>query len=272
MRIFLKERSTSGDRGARFTQTLLALTLTAWALGAGSFAAPLRSLDLARRSAELVRLQDKSGWLDLYAEGSTVEDPVGTLVHRKDAPRTNLDAFWETYIAPNQIVFESHFDCESSGMAIRDVTIHTVSSSGLSLSVPAFVVYRASATDPGRIESMRAFWEIRAQFQAAAKAGEEGRKTSSEMLRRIFRYEGFPGLFAFVEGFLTPLKARRARIFDLLGDAFPGVQADLEIGKVLISGTEALVRVRVQEKDFFAHVHFGAGSEVRGVQFLTCLQ
>ena len=244
-------------------------------------------LDLAKRSAELVRLHDRASWLDLYGSRATIEDPVGTVVHEKEAERLNLETFWEVFIAPNEIVFESHFDLDRPDIAIRDVTIHTKSPSGLLLDVPAFVMYRPHPQNPSQVASMRAFWEVKDQFRKAKAAGELGTQTSNAMLKRIFHFEGLPGLLGFAKGFFAPVKSRRETIWELFGAeesvrerdvpfSLNGVRVDesvlesggtLTLGKILVSGPEAIARISVGQREGFLQVTFGAGRSIRSVDF-----
>ena len=70
------------------------------------------------KSPDYVAIHDKNKWLSIFSEYAIVEDPVGSKPHvaglkdKKNSKRGNLNLsrFYETFIAPNTIVFDVKSD------------------------------------------------------------------------------------------------------------------------------------------------------------------
>jgi steroid Delta-isomerase len=116
------------------------------------------------RSRACVEAGDREGWLALFAEDAVVADPVGPspldpagLGHRG---RDAIGAFFDTYIAPNEVRLALHRSSQSgAGDEVANVlTISMALPDGSSTSVPVVAIYKVDGG--GRIESLRAFWEL----------------------------------------------------------------------------------------------------------------
>jgi hypothetical protein len=171
---------------------------------------PETVLGLAQSSADLVRVHDKEAWLELYGEEATIEDPVGGHVHSKASRTLSLARFYEVFIAPTEISFESHQDIVNADTVARNVTIHTRTSTGIDLPVHAYVFYRGTLEGGHpRVASMKAYWELPVLMQEMSAHGKAGSKTIAEMTARLWRYEKFAGLFGFAKALMAPLNARK---------------------------------------------------------------
>jgi hypothetical protein len=120
---------------------------------------PAEVLSLVRSSPEAVAAHDKERWLALFADPHVVEDPVGSRPVRSEDPGA-LCRFWEAFIAPNDIVFHVDHDWVAGGQVVRDVTIETTMSTGVSVRTPAHLLYEV-VEEAGelRIARMAAHWE-----------------------------------------------------------------------------------------------------------------
>ena len=104
-------------------------------------------LETVQRSPALVAAQDKAAWIALFSSDGTVEDPVGGAVNRRGGnveSRTledELSRFWDTFIAGNEIRFEVRADRLGASELARDVVIHTRLSTGMTIDVPAYLLY-----------------------------------------------------------------------------------------------------------------------------------
>jgi len=124
----------------------------------------------ARRAAllsrEYVHSKNKAGWLGLYTENAIIEDPIGPSPidpegrgHRGPAAR---EAFWDHFIAPANI----HIDILDSYAAGREVANHVVITvkvevgPGRLLKQKVHGVVTYHVDDAGRLEALRAYWEV----------------------------------------------------------------------------------------------------------------
>jgi hypothetical protein len=117
-------------------------------------------LSLVERSPAHVAAHDRQAWLDLFADDASVEDPVGSAAALKRDG--SLEGFWDTFIAPHAIRFEVREDCVQGDDVLRDVIIHTELRPGVTVQVPAYLLYR-SLRQHGerRLSRMAAHWTLK---------------------------------------------------------------------------------------------------------------
>lgn len=123
----------------------------------------------ARRAAllsrEYVQTHNREGWLGLYAEDAIIEDPIGVSIidpegqgHRGSAAR---EAFWDNFIAPNQISIEIHHSYAAGMEVANRITITTEIPAGdgkqLVQKVTGIFTYHVNAE--GELLSLRGYWE-----------------------------------------------------------------------------------------------------------------
>jgi len=115
-----------------------------------------------RRSREAVIARDKEAWLDVFADGAIVEDPIGPshfdpegMGHRG---RDAISAFWDNVIAPtDKLEFNYHtsFQCGDEEANVGNiVTImagHQITTEG---------VFTYKVNDEGELVALRAYWEM----------------------------------------------------------------------------------------------------------------
>ncbi len=114
------------------------------------------------RSVGKVRDKDKAGWLALFAEDATVEDPVGPSAWdpqgRGRRGKAEIAAFYDMFSA-----MQSGFDFEIREMytcgdeVAAAVSMHITGLDGTRATTRAINVYRRSPE--GLIQSLRSFWE-----------------------------------------------------------------------------------------------------------------
>mmetsp|Transcript_7419 Transcript_7419/g.9723 ORF Transcript_7419/g.9723 Transcript_7419/m.9723 type:complete len:326 (+) Transcript_7419:145-1122(+) len=114
----------------------------------------LRLLELAKTSPILALKHDKEGWLKLFAKEASVQDPVGAPEHK------DLSIFWDTFIGPNEIVFDVTYDWVDKPRKIvyRAVDIHITFPSGGVQVQPVYLQYRYDDND--KLNALRAFWQM----------------------------------------------------------------------------------------------------------------
>ncbi len=117
-------------------------------------------LSLIKRSPAHVAAHDRQAWLDLFADDASVEDPVGSAVALKRDG--TLAGFWDTFIAPHAIRFEVREDCIQGDDVLRDVVIHTQMRPGVSVQVPAYLLYKSQQQNGARrLARMAAHWTLK---------------------------------------------------------------------------------------------------------------
>ena len=139
-------------------------------------------LALVHSSPQLVAKHNKEGWLGIFADEAEIEDPVGSVSVCKGAKirkgNDELGRFWDTFIAPNEIVFEPLLDVRVGNAVARDVTIHTTLPSGFQIGVGAHLLYEVEFVDGvARVLRMRAFWQMGSTSKQGMKGGFKGMAT-----------------------------------------------------------------------------------------------
>jgi steroid delta-isomerase len=118
--------------------------------------------ELGRASMAAVEARDREGWLALFAEDGTVEDPIGPSAFdpegRGHRGREAIAAFYDTVIATNEsITFDirQSFLCgeEAANVGVIRITF----AGGTVVEVDGIYIYRRAPDD--KIASLRAFWE-----------------------------------------------------------------------------------------------------------------
>jgi hypothetical protein len=166
-------------------------------------------LSVAGASPEAVARHDKQAWLSLFSEEAVVEDPVGAtpvrcVIDRETSSRdsSQLERFYETFIASNDIVFQVHNDIVAAGMVARDATIEITSSTWLTTSVHIYVLYELVEED-GRLKIARlaAHWELFNMVRQVTGRGWPGFKMMTVLGFRMLRFQGFSGILSYMRGF-----------------------------------------------------------------------
>ena len=166
--------------------------------------------DVALASPQAVAKHDKQAWLSLFAEQSVVEDPVGTAPHRsipladskRGADNTQLDKFYDTFIAPNEIEFKDSYDVVAGGCVVRDVTLQITSSSGLITNVHMYAIYEIT-NEAGKLKVARlaAHWDLMGMVTRVISSGWPGLKMMTSLSARMLRIQGFKGVWGYMGGF-----------------------------------------------------------------------
>lgn len=120
---------------------------------------PLTAKEIGETSLRLTKEKDRDGWLALFAPDAVVEDPVGG--ERFGVPASHgLDAiarFYDTTISKMQAFDYEIERCYLCGdEAAMVVTFHIVLGD-TRLDMDLVNIY--TATDDGRLRSLRSFWD-----------------------------------------------------------------------------------------------------------------
>ncbi len=123
---------------------------------------PHPARDAARRSMAAVESGDRASWLGLFATDAVVEDPIGPSAfdpeghgHRGSEA---IARFYDEVIAPNRVRFriEESYACGAECANIGRIS--TTMPDGTVVHTDGIFTYRVD--DEGRIEALRAYWEM----------------------------------------------------------------------------------------------------------------
>jgi steroid delta-isomerase len=117
----------------------------------------------SQRSYDAVGRKAKEEWLALFAENAVLEDPVGPSFFDPEGKghhgREGLSAFWDNVIAPVKRFRFAVKDSFANGPNCANVaTFSTEMADGTLADTDLVTVYRLD--EAGRIERMRAYWEV----------------------------------------------------------------------------------------------------------------
>jgi hypothetical protein len=212
-------------------------------------------LAVAEASPAAVAIHDKQAWLDLFARKSQVEDPVGTEAHRAGWDKAAsayskqpLDDFYDTFIAPNEIIFHVKQDIVAGNEMIRDVDIETHMGTGLVVVVPTHLRYKVVEEDgEAKIQQLAAHWELNAMIKQVL-GDSAGLATGAEMSLRMLEEQGISGALGYLKGMTIGIfgegKSKVERFNELLKD---GSSDDF---KALFSGGEGTFEYPVAGKTY----------------------
>ncbi|MBM3133178.1 MAG: hypothetical protein FJZ95_09150 [Chloroflexi bacterium] len=160
-------------------------------------------LNVARASPLAVAKHDKQAWLALFSANAVVEDPVGTAPHRRTPGNSApIDRFYETFIAPNDIVFRETQTIVVGNCVIRDVTIEVKSRTGLTTNVHMYLLYELTE-EAGQLKIGRlaAHWELKSMVRQVLSRGWPGFKMMNAQSIGMLRYQGLGGVWGYMKGF-----------------------------------------------------------------------
>lgn len=169
---------------------------------------PGELLDLVRQSPAAVAAKDRAGWVALFAHYSIVEDPVGSRPHlsgvydRGTGKRGSgpLERFYDTFIAPNTIVFHVHNDVVCGDTVVRDLDIEISMGSRVRVVVPMHLLYETVLQEgEPRIFRLAAHWEFLPMVKQAAAFGWDSVGTLSALGWRMLRLQGLGGTLGFCQ-------------------------------------------------------------------------
>ncbi len=184
-------------------------------------------LDVVRSSPAYVGRHDKAGWIGIFADGYVIEDPVGSEPVRGE----RISAFWDTFIAPNDIVFDVHHEWVSTDHlhVVRDVTIETTLQTGVVVRTPAHLRYELD--EDLLVTRMAAHWEPAPVFAQLVRPRAAHLRSMLTMNRRMLTHLGPRGTARFVGAIRSVGRRGKRAVLEHLGD---GVQ---DVHKVIAAGT-----------------------------------
>ncbi|PXX56320.1 ketosteroid isomerase-like protein [Nocardia tenerifensis] len=131
---------------------------------------PARTASQALLAA--VQAGDKDAWLDLFAEDALVEDPVGASgfdpAGKGHRGRDAISAFWDKAIAHNESIEFRYEDSFACGNEVAYTGMVRSRNGGQVLDAEGVFIYRVN--EAGKIDSLRAFWEMERTMQTMRPA------------------------------------------------------------------------------------------------------
>jgi len=226
-------------------------------------------LELVNRSPAAVAIHDRKAWLELFSRAAVVQDPVGTAPHRRTVSGDGaasgddpLGRFWETFIAPNRISFTSYQDIVIGDEVVRDVLIRSELGSGISIEVPAYLIYRTTEENgEARIEALMAHWELRSMVRQVIAAGLAGLSTMIQLGWRMLKIQGAAGVLGFAQGISRGIFGRGRRAVRDFAATLNARDEKALVG--LLDGEETLIEYPAGVGESVREFLDGAGRDLR---------
>ena len=232
-------------------------------------ATPEELLELVSRSPAAVSIHDKKAWLELFSRAAIVQDPVGTGPHRRKVSAEGaasgddpLGRFWETFIAPNRISFTAYQDIVVGEEVVRDVVIRSELPNGITIEVPAYVIYRTTEEDgEARIEALMAHWELRSMVRRVIAGGLAGLSAMIQMLWRMQKIQGAAGVLGYLKGVSRGIFGRGRQAVRDFASTLNAKDEKTLVG--LLDGEETLIEFPAGVGESAREFLVGAGRDLR---------
>jgi hypothetical protein len=159
-------------------------------------------LQAADRMVAALQAHDRQAWIDAFAQGAIVEDPLGSM-------RLAPDDFYDTFLATSQVQYVSHLDI-AAGMAVaRDITVTMTLKTGLAMTVDAHSLYEM-ALDNGQYKvcHVSACWEMAGMVKQFSSAGIKGLITTLWFCGNMIKKQGLRGLLVYMKGAATGISGK----------------------------------------------------------------
>lgn len=154
------------------------------------------------RSPQAAAAHDRAGWVGLFTGDGRVEDPVGSTPH---AGPLAIGRFYETFIAPRDIVFHHDADIVCGSAVIRDVVLEVGMGPSVTMRIPAVLRYDLRQVgDEWKFERLRAYWELPAMVLQFIGNGLAAGPQSVALGRALLANQGLRGAVGFAAGFRGP--------------------------------------------------------------------
>ncbi|QIS15098.1 nuclear transport factor 2 family protein [Nocardia arthritidis] len=148
-------------------------------------------LAAVQASPRAVTAHDRAAWVGLFTADAVVNDPVGSRPH---TGRDAIERFYDTFIAPNTIVFAASHDIVCPPTVFRDLTIEITMSAGATVAVPMHLRYDLADQDGHwKIARLHAHWELGPMIGQLLRTGGPGLLAGLQLGRRLVRHQGIGG-------------------------------------------------------------------------------
>lgn len=205
------------------------------------------------KSPESVALHDKGRWLSIFSPNSIVEDPVGSTPHvsgtydkkNKHGVKGKLSRFYDTFIQPNNIVFDVARDVVCEDHVVRDLTVN-IDMSGVKVSVPMHLLYELVEEDEElKIRRLAAHWELMPMVSQLMSKGTSALPVMTTLSKLMMKNQGLSGSMGFMAG-LTMLTNKDKQVVEAFRRSFNGKD---ESQLLKLFSSDAVIRMPFGEGD-----------------------
>jgi hypothetical protein len=197
-------------------------------------------LAAVERSPAAAAAHDRQGWVGLFTDDGSVEDPVGSRPHTGPA---EIGRFYDTFIGPRNIGFHRDLDIVYGSSVIRDLELEVAMGSAVTMTIPAFLRYDLRQVEGDwQIAVLRAFWELPAMVLQFLGNGLSALPAGVQLSRGLMRNQRLRGTAGFAAGFRRAGSRQKALVDTFVnavggGDRFAALQA-LSSGATIAFGDE----------------------------------
>ncbi|MGB3303622.1 MAG: nuclear transport factor 2 family protein [Gordonia sp. (in: high G+C Gram-positive bacteria)] len=171
-----------------------------------------KMLSIVEESPAAVAVHDKAQWLGLFTADGIVNDPVGSEIHQ--GPE-QLSAFYDTFIAPNNVIFHPEHDIVCGNTVMRDLELEIRMTDRVILTVPMHLRYEVA--DDEHVSGLFAHWELPTMVAQFGSKGVWALPSSLKLSTRLLKNQGLAGTMGFSRAFKsagTKGKAQAAAFLD----------------------------------------------------------
>jgi hypothetical protein len=200
-------------------------------------------LAFVERSPAAVARHDRAGWIGLFAADCVIEDPVGSRPHRA-GDRAVIARFYDTFIAPNVIVFQRGRDYVDGLQVLRDLSIEIRMAPRVVVRVPMYLVYEL-CREAGelRIRRLAAHWELRPMLMQLLRCGFRGLPSALALGWRMIRLQRLGGTLGFMRAWRSAGSAGKSAVIAALAREEPPLLPVAD-AKAIAAGDHVTLRVR----------------------------
>jgi hypothetical protein len=174
------------------------------------------------RSPAATGAHDRSGWLGIFTTDARVEDPYGSAPH---VGHQEIGRFYDTFIAPRQIIFHRDADFTVGAAVVRDLMLEIVMAPGVRLDVPMHLRYDLRECDGDwMVERLRAHWELPTMMVPMLRHGAMSLPPSLRLVRELLRNQGLGGSAGYLRALRRPGRRARRCVEKFLDAAVAGDQ------------------------------------------------
>jgi hypothetical protein len=174
------------------------------------------------RSPAATSVHDRFGWVGIFTTDALVEDPYGSQPH---VGHEEIGRFYDTFIAPRQIIFHRDVDVTVGAALVRDLTLEIMMAADVVLHVPMHLRYDLQESNgEWTIARLRAHWELPAMMVSMLRHGRKSLPPSLRLVGELLRNQGIGGSVGYLKGFRRPGGRARRRVASLLDAAVAGDQ------------------------------------------------
>jgi Nuclear transport factor 2 (NTF2) domain len=189
-------------------------------------------LAVVERSPAATDVHDRTGWLGLFSVDARVEDPYGSRAH---VGIEEIGRFYDTFVAPRQIIFHRDVDLAVGPAVVRDLMLEIVMGAGVTLNVPMHLRYDLRPSDGDwQIERLRAHWELPTMVGQMLRQGTKTLPVALRLGGELLRNQGIGGTAGFAVGLRRPGRRQKGCAETLLDAAVAG--DELTARRVLTCG------------------------------------